>query len=154
MTPSPRWLASFHEAGHVVVATVLGNRVAEVWIRDDGGGLCRQGPSVYLNERTRAVRFHTVTVAGKVSAARQFGPIGYSGSTGDYLIAREYPIQLDEGERRAVWRLAERIVVENWSAIDRVARALHREGRLDRKRIIEILQPKRGGLARRAKAAA
>jgi hypothetical protein len=150
MNPSSRWLASYHEAGHAVVATVLGNRVADVWIEDDGGGLCCQGPSVYLDERTRAVRFHTITIAGKVSAARQFGPIGYAGSTGDYLIAREYPIQLDEGERRAVRRLAGRLVEKNWPAIDRVAQALYVEGRLDWRRIVELLRGPRVAPQRQA----
>jgi hypothetical protein len=80
--------------------------------------------------------------------------VGYTGAAGDYCIAREYPVQLDAAERRAVWRIAEGIIERNWPVVCLLAKALHREGRLNGRRIIELLQPKRGGLARRRRAAA
>jgi hypothetical protein len=146
-------LASFHESGHAVVAWALGNLVEEVWIRDDGAGLCRQGPPLGLDEGVRWERFYISTCAGGIAAARQFGPVGFRGTDGDYCPLREHTA-FDSPERRALWKIAERLIDDNWWAVVLIARALHREGRLDRRRIIELLQPKRGGLARRDRAAA
>jgi hypothetical protein len=144
MSPTPRWLASYHESGHCVVACALGNRVAEVWIRDDGAGGTRQGPFAGLDEWTRAERFFIITNAGKVAAARRFGrPAGFSGSSGDYILLREYPLQFDADERAALWQRTEQLVEAHWPAICRLAWVLHDEGKLGRKRILELLQPRR-----------
>ena len=56
-------------------------------------------------------------------------------------------------ERRALWRIAEGHIDRNWRAVCLIARALYREGRLDRRRIIELLQPARPRLAGRKAAA-
>jgi len=142
MSPSSRWLACFHEAGHCVAAWALGNHVAEVEIEDNGAGHCRQGPTLGLAENIRWERFYISTCAGGISAARQFGPVGFRGTDGDYCLLREYTA-FDESERRALWKIAERLVDRNWPTVTLIAKALHAEGRLDRRRILNLLQPKR-----------
>jgi hypothetical protein len=151
-SPSPRWLAAYHEAGHAIAAWAVGNRVAEIAIRDDGGGHCQQGPPIGIDQRIREERFYISTVAGGIAAARRFGPVGFRGTDGDYCLTRTLT-SFDASERHALWQTAERHIDSNWSAVCSIAQALHREGRLDRRRIIELLQPKRGGLARRKVAA-
>jgi hypothetical protein len=125
--------------------------VEEVWINDAGGGLCRQGPPIGLADAIRRKRFFISTVAGGIAAARRFGFVGWRGCASDYSLLRAYAF--DESERRALWKIAERTVEENWASVCLLARALYVEGRLDRRRTIELLQPSRGGLARRARRA-
>jgi hypothetical protein len=138
ISPTPRWLAAFHESGHCVIALALGNQVAEVEVRDDGGGLCRQGPPVRIADQLRAERFYIITCAGQIAAARRFGAIGRSGSGSDYCLLRERT-SFDDSERGALWRIAERLVERNWPAVCLIAQELHRAGRLDRRQIIELL---------------
>ena len=140
MSPSPRWLACYHEAGHCAVALALSGEVAEVWIKDNGGGLCRQKPRMRLAERAWAERFYCVTIAGQIACARRFGEIGFSGSASDYCLCREHT-RFDEDERRTLWVNTEQLVECNWRVVCLIARALYCEGRLDRRRIIELLQP-------------
>jgi hypothetical protein len=152
-SPDPRWLACYHEAGHCVAAWALGNHVAEVEIEGNGAGHCKQGPPIGLPQRIREQRFYVSTVAGGIAAARRFGPIGFRGTDGDYCLTRSLTA-FDASERHALWQAAEGHIDRNWRAVCLIAHALYREGRLGRRRIIELLQPKRGGLARRDRAAA
>jgi hypothetical protein len=120
-----------------VTAWALGNEVAEVWVRDNGSGNCKQGPPVGLADAIRRERFFISTVAGGIAAARRFGLIGFRGCASDYSLLRGYAF--DESERRALWKIAERTVEQNWAPVCLVARALYIEGRLGRMRIGELL---------------
>jgi hypothetical protein len=126
---------------------------AEVEIRDDGGGLCRQGPPPGLDEEIRWERFFISTASGGIAAARQFGLVGFGGTAGDYCLLGKHTA-FDSSERSALWKIAEQLVERNWWAVVVIALALHREGRLNGRRIVELLQPARCGLARRRRRAA
>ena len=54
-------------------------------------------------------------------------------------------MQFDDAERAALSRTTEQIIDRNWRAVSMIARALYREGQLDRRRIIALLH---GHLAR------
>jgi hypothetical protein len=106
-----------------------------------------------LDEWEEAERVYVTTVAGQIAAARKFGFIGFANCWSDYTLVRERTA-FNASERQALWRAAEGHIERNWAAVCLLARALYRDGRLDRRRIIELLQPARDGLARRGRAAA
>jgi hypothetical protein len=67
---------------------------------------------------------------------------GLRGTDTDFCLLFEHTA-FDRSERAALWRRAEQLVERNWAAVCLIAEALHREGRLDRRRILELLQPRR-----------
>jgi hypothetical protein len=101
-------------------------------------GIASKGPPKGLPQKIREQRFYISTVAGGIAAARRFGGIGWRGTDSDYCLTRSLTA-FDESERAALWRIAEGHIERNWPVVCLLARALYCEGRLDRRRLVELL---------------
>lgn len=149
MTPPHHWpkdLAAFHEAGHAVVAVVLGVPIGAATIDDGPNGPCGEVelPDIgrYRPERQGWVEREnlvTVYVAGKIAESKWCQSAGVSprpfSDQEDQKATWPHLRRLGKNQRDTVERMQARARVlldepEVWAAVERVAQTLLRRRRL------------------------
>jgi hypothetical protein len=166
---SPRVRAR-HEAGHCVVALALGWRPSSVDVEDtrDAGGTTRYHTRRAWCAYSRAQRMRRLAVAfGGVEAERRvcrasvhelLGRAGagdlavvadlLDGSYGPWPDAPEPVRRMRDSEEEEARCIARALVREHWRAVEAVARALERRGRLAGEAVFRIATRASPGLAR------
>ena len=143
---------AYHEAGHAAVALRLGVGVREVTIRPPTsdielgfGGTCRLDVGDGYATTTQAIEDHlTITLCGPVAEARinHIGLTTALTSTGrhDLDTAMRYIAGLGRAARPFAdyITLARVLVSDEWSAFERIARALRERGTLDGAAILDL----------------
>jgi ATP-dependent Zn protease len=147
---------AYHEAGHVVVGHRLGVELASVDILSDGQGGNGHTvfnvprwfrPSATMDERRRRYAEAVVTtfLAGPIAEARVAGFHNLEGSGYDLdAVAREWlrllePPERYEAQLDELTAEAEKLVDENWPAIERLAQALLERRRLTGAEALQLL---------------
>ncbi len=163
---------AYHEAGHAVAAVVLKRGVRNVTIRprNDYAGRLLQRTGVTETSSHKALRKDLIiTAAGPVAQARMskcstmrvLGGVRASGdreaienmlnALGEFTLTQEYYAPLGKeisvqdmtaGTRRAISE-ARSLLREHWPAVERVAKALLKHGRLTGTEVRALVQASR-----------
>ncbi len=134
--PHLRRAASFHEASHCVVSELLGYPVQWAWVNDRRGRFASTAPA---DPRDAA----TILIAGSLGQRRAepHSPLGNS----DFRALDRVCDGTTKGNRLLHTALgrAERMVSDNWGAIDAVAHGLMRHRRLSGAQVRQIVRTRR-----------
>jgi ATP-dependent Zn protease len=133
MEPRHDQATAYHEAGHAVVALVLGRPVQRVSILPDRetAGQCEFGKSVFRPSEDWLEREILISLAGIAAEARHTGDYAWDGAARDEQYVRRLAVQR-AGERQAE-RLQRRLLAkaENllnkpgyWRAVELIAAEL------------------------------
>jgi hypothetical protein len=114
----PKVESSWHEAGHSVVAEVLGARVELVEVGEFGGGSCH----AHLGRVSREAQA-AVLLAGVIASGMAHLP-GDLASSADLVDLRALNLTADQ--IRKAGELAGEILLANWPAVRSIARKLAR----------------------------
>jgi ATP-dependent Zn protease len=128
---------AYHEAGHAVVALVLGRPVHVVSVLPDRDnlGLCEFKKGAFRPSDDWLEREILISLAGLAAEALRTGHYAYDGAARDLQFVRRLAVER-AGERRAE-RLQRRLLAkvehllaraENWRAVERIAAELMRRG--------------------------
>lgn len=128
---------AFHEAGHAVVAMILGRPVEEVSILADREclGVCRFGKNRYRPSEDWLEREILIALGGIAAEARHTGNYAWDAAARDQRYVRELTVQR-AGEARAD-RLQKRLLAKaehllaqepHWQAVTLIAKELLRLG--------------------------
>ena len=133
--------AAYHEAGHALVGTILGQTLLLVTVEGQGH-TSFEGVS---DDPDQILAHAKIALAGTVGEALGMGGSHPDGPKSDFAQAAELLKRLGPGHPRAhdLMREVQHLVVENEPALHRIARALLAEGRLTQDRVKELLaEPK------------
>jgi ATP-dependent Zn protease len=128
---------AYHEAGHAVIALVLGRPVQHVSILPDGTflGRCEFGKGVTRPTDDWLEREILIALGGIAAEARHTGTYAWEGAARDQLFVRQLAVQR-AGERRAE-RLERRLLAKaehllsregHWRAVELIAAELLQKG--------------------------
>ena len=131
---------AYHEAGHAVMALMLGRPVAWVSIRPGRGflGTCHFGKAVFRPSEDWLEREALIALAGPAAEARRTGEYAWDGGARDQTYAEGLALQRAGGARQAQ-RLMRRLLAkaehllareDNWRAVERLAVELLRLGEI------------------------
>jgi ATP-dependent Zn protease len=140
MSEASRELTAYHEAGHAVIALVLGRPIHRVTILADKDqlGSCAFGKPVFRPSEDWLEREALIALAGLAAEARFSGVYELQGAARDRRYVSTLALQRTGDERKAE-RLERRLLAktenllaqeENWSAVERIAAELLRVGTL------------------------
>jgi ATP-dependent Zn protease len=130
---------AYHEAGHAVVALVLGRPVQRVSIMPDRetAGQCEFGKSVFRPSEDWLEREILISLGGIAAEARHTGDYAWDGAARDEQYVRRLAVQR-AGERQAA-RLQRRLLAKaenllskagHWQAVERIAAELLQRGEI------------------------
>lgn len=130
---------AYHEAGHAVMALVLGRPVAcvSVGARRESLGTCAFGKAVFRPSEDWLEREALISLAGLAAEARYTGAYAWDGAARDLVYVEGLAAQR-AGPRKAA-RLMRRLLAkaehllnraENWRAVERLAAELLRAGEI------------------------
>jgi ATP-dependent Zn protease len=136
MEQPPDDVTAFHEAGHAVVALVLGRPVQHVSILPTREflGLCRFGKAVVRPSEDWVEREILISLGGIAAEALHTGEHDWDGAERDHRFVRELSLQR-AGNERAAERLERRLLSKaehllsrpaHWRAVERIAAELLR----------------------------
>jgi ATP-dependent Zn protease len=137
MEPTYDEATAYHEAGHAVIALILGRPVQRVSILPDREhlGHCEFGKGVFRPSEDWLEREMLIALGGIAAEARHTGEYAWSGAARDQRYVHELAVQR-AGERRAE-RLQRRLLAKaehllaqegHWRAVELIAAALLRFG--------------------------
>ncbi len=137
MEPSYDEVTAYHEAGHAVVALVLGRPVHRVSVLPDRDrlGVCEFQKGVFRPSEDWLEREILIALAGIAAEARHTGNYAWDGAARDQLYVHRLAVQR-AGERRAE-RLQRRLLSKaehllaqegHWRAVELIAAELIRRG--------------------------
>jgi hypothetical protein len=139
MDPKPEYdpATAYHEAGHAVVALVLGRPVHRVSVlpNRDRLGQCEFGKGVFRPSEDWVEREAMISLAGLAAEARHTGTYGWEEADRDLRFVRKLVLQ--RSSERAAERLERRLLakVENlladeghWRAVELIAAELLVQG--------------------------
>jgi len=140
MDQPPSETTAYHEAGHAVVALVLGRPVHAVSIRPDHqhAGTCCFGKPVFRPTEDWLEREVLISLAGLAAEAAFTGDYCWDGAARDLQYARGLLLQRG-GNQRAADRLERRSLSKvehilsrpaNWRAVQKLAGELLRAGEI------------------------
>ncbi|MGH7224655.1 MAG: hypothetical protein ACRELF_15640, partial [Gemmataceae bacterium] len=128
---------AYHEAGHAVIALILGRPVQRVSVLPDGrfAGHCQFGKSVFRPSEDWLEREILIALGGIAAEARYTGDYAWEGAARDQRYVQELAVQR-AGERRAerlqrrLLAKAEHLLAEegHWRAVELIAAELLRAG--------------------------
>jgi len=135
MDPPPD-VTAYHEAGHAVLALVLGRPVQHVSILPTREflGLCTFGKAVFRPSEDWLEREALIALGGIAAEALHTGEYAWDGAARDHRYVRELSLRRAGSERHAE-RLERRLLSkaehllsrpENWRAVERIAAELLR----------------------------
>ncbi|MBI1915758.1 MAG: cell division protein FtsH [Planctomycetes bacterium] len=140
MELSPAEATAFHEAGHAVMALVLGRPVACVSVLPTRQflGTCEFGKAVFRPSEDWLEREMLIALAGLAAEARHSGDYAWDGAVRDRDYAEGLALQRAGNVRKAS-RLLRRMLSKaehllgqdvNWRAVERMAAELLRVGEI------------------------
>ncbi len=131
---------AYHEAGHAIVALLLGFSVESAGI-DTNGGYCIWNETLYVSEDRFPESWAAVNLAGSIAREIATGEPDSGPLTQDDLAVRSLsvgPEGLEELLGKARSR-AEEILQDSWPLVQVLARALLRYRRLQGEQIQDII---------------
>lgn len=139
MEPTYDEATAYHEAGHAVIALLLGRPVQCVNILPDRErlGVCEFGKGMFRPSEDWLEREILIALAGLAAEARFTGDYAWDGAARDQQYVRRLSLQR-AGERRAE-RLERRMLAKaehllddegNWRAVQLIAAELMRRGEI------------------------
>jgi hypothetical protein len=157
-SPNRRWATAYHEAGHAVIATLLGVpvRIATIEPRWGYDGLVRHDPVLSARNaeliadgrsRLRAERLILIALAGS-EAQRRYRPSSVRRHHGQRDAEKALDLAMRVcGSERSVqayldWLsvVAADTVALRWPAIERVAQALYERGSLAKDEVLRLVR--------------
>jgi len=146
---------AFHEAGHAVVALILGRPVAEVSVLPNRIflGVCKFGKAQFRPSEDWVEREILIALGGIAAEARHTGSYAWDAAARDEQYVRALVVER-AGQRRAE-RLQRRLLAKSehmlaqpphWRAVELIARELMRVGTVSGRavrRLFEQVQAKR-----------
>ena len=139
MEPSFDQATAYHEAGHAVVALILGRPVARVSILPDRErlGVCEFGKGVFRPSEDWLEREILIALGGIAAEARHTGNYSWDSAARDQQYVRRLAVQR-AGERRAE-RLERRLLAkaeylladeDSWKVVELIAAELMQRGEI------------------------
>ena len=140
-------IASYHEAGHAVVATVLERAFLAVVLDDQGGAFqfsrADGGIGCPEDNASAAQRELLVVLGGMAAECIRFGHYNRASCANDKNQARSLAQWADATAVESVWEWAlgraKDIVAERWLATKTIAEELRRLRRMDSQRVRDIV---------------
>lgn len=127
-------LAAFHEAGHAVVATLVGWPVEEVWIDpgEPGLGNCELSPTVFPDTRWRCVAMVAGACAARMALGSEHARIIAAQADGDFALAHQELEAMGVPDVKiafaALCDAAEELLDASWEAVEHLAGRLLETG--------------------------
>jgi ATP-dependent Zn protease len=137
MEPTAADAVAYHEAGHAVLALLLGRPVQEVSILPDREALgrCAYGKAVFRPSEDWLEREILIALGGIAAEARHTGAYAWDGAGRDQQFVRGLAVQrvgVKKAERyeRRLLAKAEHLLARagTWQAVERIAAELLRRG--------------------------
>jgi Peptidase M50B-like len=140
-TESDLFAAAAHEAGHAIVAQMLGLRVAFLEIAADGSGKSSIEPAHHLEIADQIAVYTAGSQAVKLLGFEQRRQAAYDDHVKVYELLNAYPEAEHDHLRSEGYRRASQILRDRRGALDRVAARLWRKWHVDGTTFKKLISP-------------
>jgi hypothetical protein len=140
-TESDLFAAAAHEAGHAIVARMLGLRVAFLEIAADGSGKSSIEPAHHLEIADQIAVYTAGSQAVKLLGFEQRRQAAYDDHVTVYELLNAYPEAEHDHLRSEGYRRASQILRDRRGALDRVAARLWRKWHVDGTTFEKLISP-------------